>query len=336
MRSALEVLDAPSRFDQNAARVTHADPVVEVSGFAKSFLVGFRRRRFTAAYDISLRVERGEIFGFLGPNGAGKTTTIKALLGLIRPDSGKLSVLGHEPSSMAWRARVGYMPEHPSFFEFLTGRELVTWFGRLSGLTAAEAKSDAERLLERVGLGGAMNRRLRGYSKGMLQRAGLAQALVGHPELLILDEPMTGLDPIGRKEIRELILSLKDEGTTVFYSTHILPDVEMTCDRVSIIHQGRTSRTGRLDQILSETTRSVSIVLSDLAPEQVQNLREGFGAVPADGAWRVEIEDVEAARQFCGEMTQNGAKLLSFQPHRDDLESIFLKSLSAPQQENHP
>lgn len=316
--------------------VTDAAAAVEVSGFAKSFIVGFRRRRFAAVRDISLRVERGEIFGFLGPNGAGKTTTIKALLGLIRADAGRLSVLGHPPASMAWRARVGYMPEHPSFFEFLTGRELVAWFGRLSGLAAVEADEDARRLLGRVGLGAAMDRRLRGYSKGMLQRAGLAQALVGRPELLILDEPMTGLDPIGRKEIRELILRLRDEGTTIFYSTHILPDVEMTCDRVSIIHRGRTSRTGPLDQILNETTRSVSVVLSELAAEQVHTLRDRFGAVPADGAWRVEFEDVEAARRFCGEMTQNGAKLLSFQPHRDDLESIFLKSLGGPQPEDRP
>src|SRR5262249_31921412 len=162
-----------------------------------------------AAKNISFSVEPKEIFGFLGPNGAGKTTTIKALLDLIRPDSGKLTLLGHPVDSMAWRTKVGYMPEHPTFYEYLSAFEMVVWFGRLTGMTRHEAEKEAQRHLERVGLAHAMHRRLRQYSKGMLQRAGLAQALIGSPQLLILDEPMTGLDPIGRKDIRELIQELR-------------------------------------------------------------------------------------------------------------------------------
>ncbi|MCC7380260.1 MAG: ABC transporter ATP-binding protein [Deltaproteobacteria bacterium] len=301
---------------------------IDVRGFKKTFYVGVRRRASEAVQEISFRVEPGEIFGFLGPNGAGKTTTIKALLGLIRPDAGELELLGHPVRSLAWRAEVGYLPEHPNFYEYLTGLELVTWFGRLAGLSHREAERSAKRQLERVGLGAAMTRRLRGYSKGMLQRAGLAQALVGAPKLLILDEPMTGLDPIGRRDIRELILELRREGCTIFYSTHILPDVEMTCDRVAIIHQGRVQRTGLLEEILRETTRAVSVRLGGLSPAQVERLKATHtGATVAQDALQIDLPDSELARQLVAEELANGAKLLGFEPHRDDLETIFLRAL---------
>jgi ABC-2 type transport system ATP-binding protein len=210
---------------------------VVVKNFKKTFRIGLLGRLSPAVHDISFEVEQGEIFGFLGPNGAGKTTTIKALLGLIRPDAGELRLLGHPVSSMGWRTQVGYLPEHPNFYEYLSGFELVTWFGRLSGLTRHDAEKEAKSLLERVGLGKAMHRRLRGYSKGMLQRAGLAQALVASPKLLILDEPVTGLDPNGRKDMRELIVELRAEGRTIMYSKHMLPDVAVQCDRVAYVHQ---------------------------------------------------------------------------------------------------
>lgn len=302
--------------------------MIEVDDFRKTFLVGLRRKPSVAARQISFRVEAGEIFGFLGPNGSGKTTSIKAMLGLIRPDGGRLSVLGHPPSSQAWRAKVGYMPEHPTFYDYLTGLEMVTWFGRLSGMTAKVAKKEAERLLERVGLDHAMTRRLRSYSKGMLQRAGLAQAMMGSPTLLILDEPMTGLDPIGRREIRELILSLRSEGKTIFYSTHILPDVEMTCDRVSIIHRGRSVQTGRLDEILDQTTRGVEIVLSDVPDEVMQGLREQHPELKAQGG-KVELSvpDQAEARAIMARLVDAGATLERFEPHRDTLEEIFMRSL---------
>lgn len=302
--------------------------MIEVAGFKKTFYVGFRRKPSVATRDVTFSVDQGEIFGFLGPNGSGKTTTIKALLGLIRPDDGTLRLLGHASSSMGWRSQVGYLPEHPTFYEFLTGFELVTWFGQLSGLARAEAEKEAKLHLGRVGLGAAMNRRIRGYSKGMFQRAGLAQALIGSPKLLILDEPMTGLDPIGRKEIRELILELRDEGRTIFYSTHILPDVEMTCDRVAIVDKGQIKRTGKLSEILSETTRGVSVVISGVNNEYRDEILAAHSTATASAsAVQVEFEDVDHARTFVADAQTHGGTLEKFEPHRDDLESIFVKSL---------
>lgn len=304
--------------------------MLRVHALQKTFHVGLRRKPQRAVREISFEVSSGEIFGFLGPNGSGKTTTIKALLGLIRPDAGEVSILGHPPSSMAWRAQVGYMPEHPNFYEYLTGHEMVSWFGRLSGFARHEAERHARQLLERVGLGAAMHRRLRSYSKGMLQRAGLAAAMVASPRLLILDEPMTGLDPIGRREIRELILELRDEGKTIFYSTHILPDVELTCDRVSIIHQGVTKRTGRLQEILTATNKGVAVVLRALSAELMANLRARHpGAKESEGDLEVSFPELAEAQAFAAEMLGRGARLVRFEQHREDLESIFMKSLGA-------
>jgi ABC-2 type transport system ATP-binding protein len=303
-------------------------PAVVVRGFKKAFRTGLLGRRSQAVVEISFEVEPGEIFGFLGPNGAGKTTTIKALLGLIRPDAGELRLLGHAPDSMGWRTQVGYLPEHPNFYDFLTGFELVVWFARLSGRNRHEAEEEAKRLLERVGLGMAMHRRLRGYSKGMLQRAGLAQAMVASPKLLILDEPMTGLDPIGRKEIRELIVELKSEGRTIFYSTHILPDVEKTCDRVAIVHQGRLHQLGRLEEILADTTRSVTVRLGGVSSERSTAIIQEFARARPGPDWiEVEFPDLSSARRFTEEETKRGAVLELLEPNRDDLESIFMRAL---------
>jgi ABC-2 type transport system ATP-binding protein len=305
-----------------------SDAAIEVRGFQKTFYVGLRRKPSQAVKDISFDVRRGEIFGFLGPNGSGKTTTIKALLGLIRPDTGTLAVLGAPVTSFEWRSKIGYLPEHPTFYDYLSGFELVTWFGGLTGMTRLDAERAAKRQLERVGLGHAMHRRLRSYSKGMLQRAGLAQCLLGSPSLLILDEPMTGLDPIGRKDVRELLLELRSEGRTIFYSTHILPDVEMTCDRVAIISKGTVRRVGVLTDILKETTRGVSVVFSCPDPAMAEAVaRQHAGSVGEGGAVQVECKDPETARALVGEMLAAGARLDKFEPHRDDLESIFLRSL---------
>jgi len=308
------------------------EKLIEVEGFAKTFYVGFFRRPSVAAKDISFHVEAGEVLGFLGPNGAGKTTTIKAMLGLIRADAGRLRVLSESPESMKWRRGVGYMPEHPTFYDYLTGREVVSWFGQLSGLNRVDATQRAEQLLSRVGLSHALDRRLRGYSKGMLQRTGLACELVSDPRLLVLDEPMTGLDPIGRKEIRELILSLKDEGRTVFYSTHILPDIEMTCDRVTIIDKGVTRRSGRLEDILTETTRGIDVVIEGLSHADHQiYIDKGLEIMPGDGKLVARFEQIEDARSFAAQAQQDGGQLVRFEPHRDDLESIFMRSLEQRQ-----
>ena len=300
--------------------------MIRVEHFRKTFRIGFRRKRSVAARDISFEVAAGEVFGFLGPNGAGKTTTIKALLNLIRADAGTLTLLGHDVRSMAWRGGVGYMPEHPNFYDYLTGFEMVVWFGRLAGLSRHEAETAARRNLDRVGLSHARDRRLRGYSKGMLQRAGLAQALMGSPKLLILDEPMTGLDPIGRRDMRDLILTLRDEGRTIFYSTHILPDVEMTCDRVSIIHQGVTQQTGRLRDFLAQTEK-VSVVVRPTT-DAASGLAERFPLLSMpDGSLSGDFEDADNARAFVVEASKLGAELVRFEPRRETLEAIFLRAL---------
>jgi ABC-2 type transport system ATP-binding protein len=302
--------------------------VLQCVGLRKTFHPGLGRAPKQAVIDISFQVEAAEIFGFLGPNGAGKTTTIKVLLGLIRPDGGEVKILGHSPRSKDWRARVGYMPEHPNFYDFLSGFEMVTWFGRLSGMARHDAETEAKRLLGMVGLNHALNNRIRSYSKGMLQRAGLAAALVGGPALLILDEPMTGLDPIGRKEIREILLELRHQGKTIFYSTHILPDVEMTCDRVSIIDQGRTKHTGSLSEILTNTLRGVSVQITRLSPElKAKLVAENPQAVLRDEVLLLEHKDIDAARAFVSQTLAQGAQLVAFEPHKDDLESIFIRSL---------
>jgi ABC-2 type transport system ATP-binding protein len=279
------------------------------------------------ARDISIHVEPGEIHGFLGPNGAGKSTTIKALLGLLRVRHGDLRLFGEPVAGGRWRARVGYMPEHPNFYDYLTGLELVSWFARLSGLGKGAAEDEARRLLERVGLGHAMRRRIRGYSKGMLQRAGLAQALVGSPELLILDEPMTGLDPIGRKEMRELILSLKQEGKTVFYSTHILPDIEMTCDRVTIIHEGATLRTATVSDLLAESVRRVTLELDQVPTDLRATLESRYGGVFEDGRAAFDVPSEDEATALLGELPVRGARLRRFEPHRATLEEVFMRVL---------
>jgi ABC-2 type transport system ATP-binding protein len=303
-------------------------PMIEVKGFKKTFRTGFFRKKSVGARDVTFEVAPKEIFGFLGPNGAGKTTTIKALLGLIRPDGGTLTVCGYPPESQGWRSKLGYLPEHPNFYDYLTGLELVIWFGRLAGMARAEAEVQARKQLSRVGLAHAMTRRLRGYSKGMLQRAGLAQALMGSPQLLVLDEPMTGLDPIGRRDIRDLLLELRDEGRTIFYSTHILPDVEMTCDRVAILSKGAVRRTGKLEDILRDTTRGVSLALSSVSSELSAALLQAHkGEAGAMGNLQLELPDVDVARAVLAEATSKGAKLEKLEPHRDDLEAIFLKSL---------
>ncbi|MBK8014335.1 MAG: ABC transporter ATP-binding protein [Deltaproteobacteria bacterium] len=300
--------------------------MIRVDHFRKTFRTGFRRKRSVAARDISFEVVRGEVFGFLGPNGAGKTTTIKALLNLIRADGGSLTLVGHDVRSMAWRSAVGYMPEHPNFYDYLTGFEVVVWFGRLAGLSRHEAEQQARKNLERVGLAHACDRRLRGYSKGMLQRAGLAQALMGSPQLLVLDEPMTGLDPIGRRDMRDLILALRDEGCTIFYSTHILSDVEMTCDRVSIIHQGVTQRTGRLSEFLSETEKVSVVVRPSPASGATLVERYALSEMP-DGTWARDFEDIDRARAFVTEASALGMDLLRFEPRRETLEAIFMRAL---------
>src|SRR5580704_10917116 len=220
-------------------------PAIEILGLEKTYMVGFwRKRPKRALYPLSLQVEEGEIFGFLGPNGAGKTTTLKLLMGLVFPTAGSAKILGRDWTDPEVKAQIGFLPEQPYFYDHLTARELLNYYGQLSGVPAKGRSRCVEEMLARVGLSDSAGVQMRKFSKGMLQRVGLAQAILHDPKLVFLDEPMSGLDPMGRREVRDLIQQLRHEGKTVFFSTHILSDAEALCDRVGVIHQGELRGVG--------------------------------------------------------------------------------------------
>ena len=291
-----------------------ADLVIRVEQLAKTFVVGFRRRQVPAVRGVSFTVERGEIFGFVGPNGAGKTTTIKMLMGLIFPSSGQLEVLGHPVPSLAAKRRLGFLPEQPYFYEHLSGAELLDLMGSLCEVPRPLRRQRAAALLEQVGIAGAAKRPLRKYSKGMLQRLGLAQALINDPELVVLDEPMSGLDPIGRKEIRDLIAGLKRQGKTVFFSTHILSDVELLCDRCAIIVGGAIQDVGPLRQLLSPRLLHTEVVLERGGCQEELRLPP---EADVDGALRQALD--------------GGAKVIAVTPRREHLEDLFVRQVAAEQ-----
>jgi len=245
---------------------------IEIEGLCRSFKMHFWQKKKEVLKEIFLKVNKGEVFGFLGPNGAGKTTTIKILTGLINPDKGRVEIFGFPPNSIEAKRRIGFLPESPYFYEHLTGYEFLKIHSML-----CNKPPDRERLLkllERVGLKNALELPLRKYSRGMLQRIGIAQALVGEPDLLILDEPLTGLDPIGRKEIKDLILELKKNGKTVFFSSHILPDAEAVCDRIGIIIEGRIMEVGTLDELLKKGTKTDELTLEEWFFNQVKGSKK--------------------------------------------------------------
>ncbi len=244
------------------------DVALKIENLYRSFKIHFWEKKKTILKGISFDVFAGEVFGFLGPNGAGKTTTIKIITGLLKADTGKVEIFGYPPSSLEAKKRVGFLPESPYFYDHLTGFEFLKIHALLSNEKIE--KNKITDLLDRVGLKNAIDLPLRKYSKGMLQRIGIAQALVGDPELLILDEPLTGLDPIGRKEIKDLILEQKKKGKTIFFSSHILPDAEAVCDRIGIIIDGKIMEVGELDKLLKRGTKTDEISLEDWFFKQVR------------------------------------------------------------------
>lgn len=306
--------------------------VIEIENLSKDYEVGFWKKRKVRALDgLNLQVEGGQIFGFLGGNGAGKTTTIKILMSLIFPTEGNAKILGEDISSTKMHARIGYCPENPYFYDYLTARELMNYFGELFGFDAAKRKAKTEELLTKVGLEEkAWDRQLRKFSKGMLQRVGLAQSLVNEPEIVFLDEPMSGLDPIGRREIRELIAGLREQGTTVFMSTHILSDIEALCDNVAILRQGKLAATGNLHELLTKSgeTQMFEIVIKNVSAEMLRNEIEKIGgasiSAKAGGAniQVLEEKDIDAVMKLTRE---NGGSLVSVQPVRQSLEELFVK-----------
>ena len=302
--------------------------IVRVEAIVKDFRPGLGLRSKRVLHGVSFEVRKGEIFGFVGPNGAGKTTTLKILMGLIRPTSGRASILGCDVSEANFRQHIGFLPENPYFYPFLTGREILRFYARLCGVEKGLLAERVDELLALVGLQHAADARLSSYSKGMLQRVGIAQALIHDPEVAFLDEPMSGLDPIGRKDIRDIILRLKAAGKTVFMNTHILSDVEMICDRVAIIVKGRIRYEGPIREFLREDELRSYIVLAHFSPETSRELGERFSATMQTVGEKVEVQIRDGqVRDFLDAALGAGAHILSVTQNRVSLEHIFLEAV---------
>ena len=308
---------------------------IEADALTKDFPVGFWRPRPYRALDaLTFRVEPGEVFGFLGPNGAGKSTTLKLLMQLIFPTSGAARILGSPVGDVAVRRRIGFLAENPYYYDYLTAEELLRYFAQLFGYRGADAATRVARVLDLVGIGAERRLRLRSFSKGMVQRVGLAQALVNDPEVVFLDEPMSGLDPLGRREVRDLILGLRARGCTVFFSSHILSDAEALCDRVAVVAQGKLAATGRLDELLAFELQGWELVIVDVSAALQAALPARFANVTPLSHGRVAVKlppDAEPERVIAG-LRAEGARLESLNPVRHTLEDFFIQHVreSAP------
>ena len=299
-----------------------------IEGLAKTFRSGWPGRPSVIALDgLSLSVEQGEIYGFLGPNGSGKTTTLKILLGLMRASSGRVELLGSPAGTVRVRQRIGFLPESPYFYDYLTAEEFLAFYGHLAGLDRVELGKRVTHLLEVVGLTEARTRQLRKFSKGMLQRVGLAQALIHDPELVILDEPMSGLDPVGRKHVRDLILGLRDRGKTVFFSTHIIPDVEMICDRVGVIAKGKLLATGRVEELVTRGhTQSVEIVCQGIKADGIPAITSAATRVLQRGQHSlIMLPGPDRLEETLAVIRAQGGTLISVTPQKGSLEELFLE-----------
>jgi ABC-2 type transport system ATP-binding protein len=299
--------------------------VIEIENLTKDFSVGFWKKHPIRALDnLCLQVSRGEIFGFLGPNGAGKSTTIKILMHLLHPTSGRARILGEPVDRVAMHQRIGYLPENPYFYDYLTPAELLIYTGSLFGLHGSELSRKADSLLESVGLSEARNLALRKFSKGMVQRIGIAQALINDPEVIFLDEPMSGLDPLGRMEVRQIITSLKARGVTVFFSSHILPDVEALCDRIAILNRGKMQETGTLDEILKERIQGYEVILSGLRADTAEKIRSLCDEVDSmEDRLRLRAGDREKMEALLEFAFVHSLELISVNPIRPSLEEHF-------------
>jgi ABC-2 type transport system ATP-binding protein len=306
-----------------------SDVLVRVKGLVKDFRPGLGIVKKRVLHGIDFEVKRGELFGFIGPNGAGKTTTLKILMGLIRATEGEAQVLGHDVRETAFREHIGFAPESPYFYDFLTGAETLEFYARLSGLPRPRRRERVREVLELVGLSAAAGARLRTYSKGMLQRIAIAQAIVHDPSVVFLDEPMSGLDPVGRKEIRDLVVRLSADGKTIFMNTHILSDVETICDRVAIIVQGRIAYQGQLGGVLPTGDRQLDVTLSALSPEIAEEAETRFDAKLSGRADRITLR---VSQKHVNELMQvaiaHGAVIEEVAPVRADLESLFLDAVA--------
>ncbi len=305
---------------------------VEIKDLSKDYETGFWIKKCVRALDnLTLNVKSGQIFGFLGGNGAGKTTTIKTLMSLIFPTTGSAKILGHDIADVQMHRRIGYCPENPYFYDYLTARELMNYFGELFGYDQSRRKTKTEELLTAVGLDEKdWKKQLRKYSKGMLQRVGLAQSLINDPEIVFLDEPMSGLDPVGRREIRELIAGLRDKGTTVFMSTHILSDIEALCDEVAILRNGKLAATGNLNDLLTTSgeSRSLEISVQNVAADAIREQIEfipGVTLTPKPSGVIIRVLDETDINAVLEITRKAGGHLASIQPVKQSLEELFVK-----------
>jgi ABC-2 type transport system ATP-binding protein len=301
-----------------------------VENLTHDYQTGFWRKRAMRALDgLSLQVEAGEVFGFLGPNGAGKTTTFKILMRLITPTAGDARILDRPLDDLQMRRRIGYLPEQPYFYDYLTAREFLLYCGALCDLPRDEARRRAAGLLERVGLGDSGEKHLRRFSRGMLQRLGLAQALINDPEILFLDEPMSALDPLGRREVRDLIAGLRARGKTIFFSSHILTDVEAMCDRVAILSGGKLVEEGKLSDILKSHSNEIEAVVSGVSEDAFGDLREfAVDVAPTPEGARVRLRNDHDITRLLAIAHRNGGRLVSINPVRESLEELFVREVS--------
>ena len=305
-----------------------AEVVISLRGLTKIFRSSFLRRRVTALDGVDLDVRAGEVFGLLGPNGAGKSTAIKIMIGLLRPTAGSVLILGRTPWDVIAKKDLGYLAENPSFYPYLTAREFLDYCSGLMGVPSKERKSLGDSLLKKMVLWDARDLKLRKFSKGMTQRLGFAQALLGDPKLLVLDEPMSGLDPLGRRLVREGIFEVKSEGGTVLFSSHILPDVETVCDRVGIIARGRLQRVISLDARTLDESGSVEVIvdgLSDRSLGEIKGLCSGMHK--REDTHILRIDNAVDAQQVLRLAVARGARVLAFNRLRESLESVFLEEV---------
>lgn len=306
-------------------------PAILIQDLTKEYAVGFWRPRPYRALDrLTLSIEPGEVFGFLGPNGAGKTTTLKLLMQLIFPTSGRAEILGRPVGDVATRRRIGYLPENPYFYDYLTAEELLTYFAQLLDVPAADRTRRVSDLLDRVGLGRERRFQLRKFSKGMIQRVGIAQALLNNPDVIFLDEPMSGLDPLGRRDVRALILELREQGRTVFFSSHILADAEALCSRVAVVAGGRLAATGRLAELAEFRIRGWELVVANVSPAALERLRPVATRLTeiSAGRYTVELPLTASPERLIPALADGGATLVSLNPLRETLEDFFVQRIA--------
>ncbi len=314
--------------------------IVEIEHLTKDYEVGFwRKRKVRALDDLSLTIERGEIFGFLGANGAGKTTTLKILMRLVYPSAGRARILGHDINDVRMHRAIGYLPENPYFYDYLTAREFLDYCAELFGYSAAKRRARAMEVLARVRLDeDAWDKQLRKFSKGMLQRVGLAQAIIGDPEIIFLDEPMSGLDPVGRRETRDLIASLRTEGRTVFLCSHILSDVEVLCNRIAIMKRGRLIETGRIEELRErnagasdDQSNPFEIMIAGVGAEEMGRLLPSLdqsNLISTAGGARIEVANEKGIDEVLAALRRTKGRLVSIQPVRESLEELFIREVS--------